>query len=249
MLALLEHHEVASSLRYTVFTCGIFYERFGPGGLNTLQISIFNNRHGAVGEEGNFLIDVKSGRTIIPVVPDAELAICMTSARDVARYVVATLQGYEDLTLWPKEFKFCTERLTMSHLLAICSRVRGTPILPSFTNSASLLHAYEAAQQAGDDNKALSISQHIAVAQAHPALNFSSTEVNLPAEILAFAQMSGTEPAPCERFETWLLQALHTPTPPASSTGQRLSATASGKTSGKTSRSGSSQKSRGSTSK
>lgn len=127
LMSLLQHHEVKSSMRYTLFTCGAFYERFGPGGLNALQISTFNNRHAAIGEEGNLLIDIRLGKATIPVISDIEeLAICMTSARDVARYVVATIQAYEEMSTWPREFKFHTERLTMSELVAIGSRVRGT---------------------------------------------------------------------------------------------------------------------------
>lgn len=122
----LRFHEAQSSMRFTIFTCGVLYEHFGPGGLNALQISTFNNKHASIGEEGDLLIDFRAGRATIPVIPGCEEAsICMTSARDVARYIVATLQAYEDLSLWPQEFKFCTEQLTMSELLALCSRVRG----------------------------------------------------------------------------------------------------------------------------
>ena len=122
----LQHHEARSSMRYTLFTCGVFYERFGPGGLNALQISTLNSRHSAVGEEGNMLVDLRLGKAIIPVVAGMEeLAICLTSAQDAARYVVATIEAYEDMHAWPHEFKFCTERQTMSELVAICARVRG----------------------------------------------------------------------------------------------------------------------------
>jgi len=123
----LQHHEARSSMRYTLFTCGVFYERFGPGGLNALQISTLNNRHPAVGEEGNMLVDLRLGKATIPVVAGMEeLAICLTGAQDVARYVVATIEAYEDMRAWPHEFKFCTERQTMSGLVAVCARVRGT---------------------------------------------------------------------------------------------------------------------------
>lgn len=126
LISLLQHHEIVSSMRYTLFTCGVFYERFGPGGLNALQISTLNNRHSIVGEEGNLLVDMRFGKATIPVVPGIEeLAICMTSARDVARYVIATMQAYEDMSAWPKEFHFCTQRLTMSELVTIGTRVRG----------------------------------------------------------------------------------------------------------------------------
>lgn len=122
----LRFHEAKSMLRYTIFTCGVFYEQFGPGGLNALQISTFNNHHASIGEEGDLLIDFRAGKATTPVIPNGEEAIiCMTSARDVARYVVAALQAYEGLSIWPQEFKFCTERFTMTELVALCSRVKG----------------------------------------------------------------------------------------------------------------------------
>lgn len=138
LITLLEHHLVASSMHYTIFTCGVFYERFGPGGLNALQISTFNNRHGSIGDEGNFLVDIRAGKTTIPISgTEEELSICMTSARDVARYIVAALQAYEDMEVWPKEFKFCTERLTMSELLDVCSRVRGKGYSPNILHGGA----------------------------------------------------------------------------------------------------------------
>lgn len=127
LIAALDKHQAKFSMNYTLFTCGVFYERFAPGGLNALQISTFNNRHAAIGEEGNFLVDIRAGKATIPIISATEeVSICMISARDVARYIVAALNAYEDTAAWPKEFKFCTERLAMSQLLEICSRVRGT---------------------------------------------------------------------------------------------------------------------------
>ncbi|KAK5941566.1 hypothetical protein PMZ80_005514 [Knufia obscura] len=246
LIALLQHHAATSSMRYTLFTCGVLYERFGPGGTNTLQISTLNNRHSAVGEEGNLLIDMRLGKATIPVTPSHEqLAVCMTSARDVARYVVAALQTYEDMTVWPEEFRFCTQRLTMSELVTICTRVRantkslspGTPIVPTFTTREALLHNHASAIQANNTNQALSLAQHIAIAEAHPALNFPVTSINLPASILPYVYGSGPEPTTSELFEVWLARAWSTPQPtPAPS-----SANTSGKQSGKSSRSGSGQ--------
>lgn len=124
----LRFHDEKSNMRYTIFTCGVFYENFGPGGLNAMQISTFNNKHASIGEEGDLLVDFRAGRATVPVAPITyfeDAAICMTSARDVARYVVATLQAYEELSLWPREFKFCTERFTVTELVDLCERVRG----------------------------------------------------------------------------------------------------------------------------
>jgi len=127
LISRLDHHESHSAMRYTIFTCGIFYEQFGPGGLNGMQISTVLSQNAGIGDEGAFLVDLRAGKTTIPIVPGGrqEAVICMTSARDVARYIVAAMQTYEETAMWPNEFKFCTERMTMSELLNICSRVRG----------------------------------------------------------------------------------------------------------------------------
>lgn len=126
LLKQLEYHKAQNCMSYTIFTCGVFFERFGPGGLNALQISTLNSPNSAIGQEGVFLVDVRSGTATIPIVNDTEeLSLCLISARDTARYLVAALQACENLAMWPIEFKFCTERLTMSQLITVCSRARG----------------------------------------------------------------------------------------------------------------------------
>lgn len=123
----------------------------------------------------------------------------------------------------------------------------GAPLIVNLTTPAALVHAFEAAQQKGNANEALAISQHIAVAQAHPAVSFPVTDINILPDVLALAQIPTTEPGLLEPFEPWLLRAWSTPIPSASST--RASANTSGKKSGYSSRSGSSQKSKRSTPK
>lgn len=124
--------------------------------------------------------------------------------------------------------------------------VLGSPILRSFTNAASLNHALVNAEQKlhpnANSSRVLSISRALAVAEFHPAIYFPPSEINLTPEVLAFARSAGSEPAPSERFEEWLTQAWSTPTAPTPSA--RASANTSGKNSGLSSRSGSSQKSK-----
>lgn len=130
----LQYHQANSSMCHTVFTCGVFYEHFGQNGLSGLQISRIGDNHASIGEEGDLLVDIRSGKAEIPIVPNGdEVYICMTSARDTARYVVASLQAYEDLECWPQELKFCTERYTMTELVNLCGRVRSKLQIPSRT--------------------------------------------------------------------------------------------------------------------
>ena len=71
-----------------------FYERFGPGGLKAENVG---NVLGG-NEEGDYLMNVGSMRAHIPHDPSGRPAmICMTSLRDVARFIVATLVSYNVL--------------------------------------------------------------------------------------------------------------------------------------------------------
>lgn len=122
----------------------------------------------------------------------------------------------------------------------------GLPILRQRTTPASLKHALANAEQTlhpnANSSRVLSISRTLAVAEFHPSLNFQATEINLTPEVLAFGQVAGNEPAACEGFEEWLTQAWTRPMAPTPSA--RASANTSGKSSGISSRSGSSQKSK-----
>lgn len=118
--------------------------------------------------------------------------------------------------------------------------------MPQFTTPSSLNHALANAEQklqpSASSNRVLSISRTLAVAEFHPSLNFPRSEINLAPDVLAFARTAGNEPEPSEGFEEWLTQAWATPTAPTPSA--RASANTSGKNSGVSSRSGSSQKSK-----
>lgn len=117
----------------------------------------------------------------------------------------------------------------------------GSPIIRQYTTPSALNHALHNAEQtlqpSANSSRALSISRALAVAEYHPAINFSAWEVNLPPDVLALAQTGSNEPAPSEGFEEWLNRVWATPTAPTPSA--RASANTSGKTSNKSSRSGS----------
>lgn len=125
----LQYHASQSGMHYTIFTCGVFYERFAIGGLATSQIDI----HKTLGGEGDFLVDMRKCQSKIPIstpsstpsefqIPNTYL--CLTSARDAARFVVASLS----LSSWPLEFKFRGQRMSTRELITICERVRGKSI-------------------------------------------------------------------------------------------------------------------------
>lgn len=118
----------------------------------------------------------------------------------------------------------------------------GSPIVLHFTTPTALIRACQDAMAEGHIGKALVQSQLVAVAQAHPAIDFSQSQVNLTSDMLGNTHFPGHEDDQPEAFEPWLTQAWTMPAPPRSDTG--ASTNTSGRTFGKSSRSGASQGSR-----
>jgi len=114
-----------SRMLYTVFVCGILYERFAPGGMAAAAIGL---RCGTSGE-GEYLMDIRRMRARIPHYNAAGeiVYICMTSAEDVGRFVVAAL----DLPQWPTEMRMCGERMSASDVVRVAELMIG--ILESHT--------------------------------------------------------------------------------------------------------------------
>ena len=107
-------------MKFTVFSCGVFYERFAPGGMAGSQIGVQSQ----LGREGDYLLDFRRERAQVPFnsTSGQPASICMTSARDVARFIVAAL----DLPSWPRELRLRGERMNVREVIAIAEQVRGT---------------------------------------------------------------------------------------------------------------------------
>ncbi|KAI0601262.1 hypothetical protein F4775DRAFT_439590 [Biscogniauxia sp. FL1348] len=107
-------------MKYTVFSCGIFYERFAPGGLRGYNMGASCQ----VQEQGDYMINVGYAKADIPDrTPEGRsVQVVMTSARDVARFVAAAVDlGIDN---WPSEFKMRGTRLTPQRIQELCSEVR-----------------------------------------------------------------------------------------------------------------------------
>jgi NmrA-like family len=117
-LSRLLHYE-SRGMGFTIFTCGIFYERFAPGGMRASQIGV----RSAIGGEGEYIMDIRNAKAMIPNFNSAgqPVYVCMMSARDVASFVVAAL----DLSFWPRELRMKGERMTVSDLVSIGEALRG----------------------------------------------------------------------------------------------------------------------------
>ena len=109
-------------LPYTVLSCGILYERFGPGGTALANIGHSSGGNG----EGEFLMNVRTMKARIPHDIFGQAAtICLTSAEDVGKFVVAALEIPE----WPTELRMCGERISVSELVQVAEDMRGMLLL------------------------------------------------------------------------------------------------------------------------
>lgn len=122
-LSLLQHYN--GYIQYTVFVCGILYERFAVGGLTSQRMSVCTG----YGKEGDYIADARNMLSVAPVWDAAHnlACLCLTSAEDVAQFVVSSL----DMPTWPPEMSMCGERMTVSALvetIRACRSISSTSI-------------------------------------------------------------------------------------------------------------------------
>ena len=112
-------YQYQNYIQSTVITCGIFYERFQPGGLAAAGIGFTSRCSG----EGAYMLDIRNMTAEVPVYSpnNQNTEICMTSVHDVARFVVRALE----LEQWPSELRVYGERMTVLDLATLVSRLKG----------------------------------------------------------------------------------------------------------------------------
>lgn len=109
------------TLRYTVFSCGIFYERFQPGGLGTvLGIGAGAN----INNPGTYLLNVETATAeIVEHSPSGRpVVLTMTSLYDVARFVRAAVEIGPDR--WPREFRMRGDQMSVMDVIGACSTAK-----------------------------------------------------------------------------------------------------------------------------
>jgi hypothetical protein len=117
----LDYYREHDRIESTIFSCGVLYERFGPGGLRQHRLGSNSQLDG----EGDFIVNVRNMTATAPVYDEnnqPNVSICLTAAEDVARFVVKAI----DLNRWPKEMTMVGERMTVYDLLRTIERARGT---------------------------------------------------------------------------------------------------------------------------
>ncbi|KAK6219382.1 hypothetical protein LQW54_002112 [Pestalotiopsis sp. IQ-011] len=108
-------------MRYTVFSCGLFYERYGPGGLASLNMGA---SFGAQ-RPSTDMLDLAAGIAEYPVTNSHghQVHVTMTSVYDVASFVVSAIElGIHN---WPREFRMRGAHLTTQRLVEITQEATG----------------------------------------------------------------------------------------------------------------------------
>lgn len=110
-----------NGMQYTVFSCGLFMERFGPGGLQAYNLGASTG----VQNSNDYLVDISqaAGEIIETNSSGRPIQVVLTSVYDVARFVAAAIEFGPDN--WPREFKMKGDQMTVRDLVATCSNVRG----------------------------------------------------------------------------------------------------------------------------
>jgi hypothetical protein len=107
-------------MKYTVFACGIFMERFHPYGLGYLNIGYGSGVSGV----GDYLLDINHATAEYAAENSKghTVRVCLTSVYDVVRFIVAAIDlGPRN---WPHEFSMRGDRLSVRDVVGTCGRVR-----------------------------------------------------------------------------------------------------------------------------
>jgi nucleoside-diphosphate-sugar epimerase len=115
-LALLRHYR--GYIQSTVFVCGILYERFSVNGMRSQHMG----SNTGYGNEGDFIANPRTMTALAPIWDAGHNLsyLCLTSAHDVAQFVVRAL----DMPSWPTEMSMCGERMTVNGLLEVIRACR-----------------------------------------------------------------------------------------------------------------------------
>ncbi|KAF1836309.1 NAD(P)-binding protein [Decorospora gaudefroyi] len=142
-LALLQYYR--SNIQSTVFVCGILYERFSVNGIMSHRIGV----NTGYGNEGDFIVDARQMTSMAPIYDSAHNPswICLTSAYDVAQFVVRAV----DMPTWPSEMSMCGERMTVNALVELIRACRNRPWASiDYQDPGNLEYQMTMAQLGGD---------------------------------------------------------------------------------------------------
>ncbi|KAK0719587.1 hypothetical protein B0H67DRAFT_484909 [Lasiosphaeris hirsuta] len=116
-------HSRSHNMRYTVFSCGIFMERFGPGGLQAYNMGTSSGVQGP----GDYLVNVAEaqGEIVETNSHGRPAQVALTSVYDVVQFIAAAIELGPGT--WPREFRMRGDHMPVREVVATCSNVRGVP--------------------------------------------------------------------------------------------------------------------------
>ncbi|KAK1836321.1 hypothetical protein QBC39DRAFT_411112 [Podospora conica] len=120
---LLDRLARTTDMNFTVFSCGLFMERFGPGGLQAYALGSSSGVQGP----SDYIVDVAAATAEVVETDRRGRAaqVSLTSVYNVVQFVAAAIeQGVDN---WPREFRMRGDQMTIRELVATCSNVRGVP--------------------------------------------------------------------------------------------------------------------------
>lgn len=123
-------------MNYTVFSCGVFMERFSRGGLQPWGIGTQLGLMGPMQPMSDYLVNVEQGTAeVVERDPQGRTAyVAMTSMYDVARFVAAAVEltgtgtsamGVPPLERWPREWRVRGDYMAVGEVVDACELVRG----------------------------------------------------------------------------------------------------------------------------
>ena len=121
-ISLLQQWSHSQQMQYTVFSCGIFMERFHPLGIGSFGIGYGDD----VDQPGSFIMNINDGWAEYTDRNNRgnTVRICVTSIYDLVRFIRAAVDmGPED---WPREYTMNAERIALRDLVHTCGLVQGS---------------------------------------------------------------------------------------------------------------------------
>ncbi|RAL64029.1 hypothetical protein DID88_003217 [Monilinia fructigena] len=136
-------------MRYTIFACGVFFERFARGGLASMGIGTSN----AIGYQGSYLMNMETNTAEIVEYNTVgnPISVSMTSVHDLARFIVAALDL--DQCVWPIEFRMQGDRKTVTEIVQYVEVVKGHPFETTVIAAPTLSTALQQAVYYQDHDK------------------------------------------------------------------------------------------------
>ncbi|KAH7380390.1 hypothetical protein DE146DRAFT_761120 [Phaeosphaeria sp. MPI-PUGE-AT-0046c] len=157
-LSLLEYYR--GHIQYTVFVCGILYERFSVNGMLSQHMGASTG----YGNEGDYIANPRNMTAYVPTFDAARnlACVCLTSAYDVAQFVVRAL----DMPVWEREMSMYGERMPVNDLIEViraCRNRQWNSI--SHQDTPNLQHQLAQAQAMGNGARYRQLSPLVATAE------------------------------------------------------------------------------------